>query len=96
MRQGLQTLRHLLPALMVSLLLISCAGEQKKDEVADGPSESDITASDVADAIPRPEPRARYGNHSPYEVFGKQRGLPRGRYSVLVWQQISWPPHVQR
>ena len=71
MRQGLQTLRHLLPALMVSLLLISCAGEQKKDEVADGPSESDITASDVADAIPRPEPRARYGNHSPYEVFGK-------------------------
>ena len=26
----------------------------------------------MADAVPRAEPLARYGNHSPYEVFGKK------------------------
>jgi rare lipoprotein A len=63
----------LLLAGLVSLLLISCAGEQKKEtEPFDGPSASDLKAADVADAIPRTEPLARYGNHSPYEVFGKQ------------------------
>jgi len=69
------TLRHFLylPILMAAgLLLISCAGDQPRDgEPADGPSTLDLKASDVADAIPRPEPLARYGNHSPYEVFGE-------------------------
>jgi rare lipoprotein A len=53
------------------LLLVSCAGEQAKEEPGDGPSMRNLTAADVADATPRPEPLARYGNHSPYEVFGK-------------------------
>ena len=69
------TLRHFLylPILMAAgLLLISCAGDQPRDgEPSDGPSTRDLKASDVADAIPRPEPLARYGNHSPYEVFGE-------------------------
>ena len=55
------------------LLLAACAGRQDGPaEVADGPSGRDLTAADVADAVPRPEPLARYGNHSPYEVFGKE------------------------
>ncbi len=55
------------------LLLISCSGEQKKQpEPGDGPSTLDLKATDVADAVPRAEPLARYGNHSPYEVFGKK------------------------
>ncbi len=64
----------LLPVFALSsLLLVSCAGEQPKvGEPADGPSTRDIRASDVKDAVPRAEPRARYGNHSPYEVFGKK------------------------
>jgi len=57
---------------LFSLLLISCAREQKKEaEPLDGPSASDLKAADVADAVPRTEPLARYGNHSPYEVFGR-------------------------
>ena len=55
------------------LLLVSCAGEPTAErEPADGPSLSSIRAEDVKDAQPRPEPRSRYGNHSPYEVFGKK------------------------
>ena len=66
---------------LVSLLLVSCAGEQKKEaEPLDGPSASDLKAADVADAIPRAEPLARYGNHSPYEGFGKTyTGLPSNK-----------------
>jgi rare lipoprotein A len=64
--------RRLLPLAAV-LLLAACAGRQEPPgEPTDGPSASDLTAADVADAVPRPEPRARYGNHSPYEVFGKK------------------------
>ena len=58
---------------MFSLLLVSCAKDKATvQEPADGPSTRDIRASDVVDAVPRNEPRARYGNHSPYEVFGKK------------------------
>ena len=65
-------------ALLAVVLLASCSGKSPKvvDEPADGPSTTDIKAADVADAVPRNEPLARYGNHSPYEVFGK-------KYSVL-------------
>jgi rare lipoprotein A len=31
-----------------------------------------MSAADVRDAVPRNEPVASYGNHSPYEVFGKK------------------------
>jgi len=57
---------------LAAVLIISCAGEApREEELPDGPSTTDLKASDVKDARPRPEPLARYGNHSPYEVFGK-------------------------
>ena len=56
----------------VAGLRASCAGDTpREEEPVDGPSMRDINAADVADAVPRQEPLARYGNHSPYEVFGK-------------------------
>ena len=58
---------------LFSLLLASCASEPPVEpEPGDGPSTLDIKAEDVADAVPRDEPLARYGNHTPYEVFGKE------------------------
>jgi len=55
-----------------SLLLAACAGDKQKDKPAgDGPSSRNIKASDVKDAVPKEEPLARYGNHSPYTVLGK-------------------------
>jgi len=59
-----------LPALIVLLFLAGCAGD-KKDEPADGPSDRRLTPADVRDAVPKREPLARYGNHSPYTVLGK-------------------------
>jgi rare lipoprotein A len=57
----------------VAALLAACAGEPRRvEEPADGPSTTDLKPEDVADAVPRAEPLARYGNHSPYEVFGRK------------------------
>jgi len=63
-------------AVLAALLLAACASEPPRKatpvEEPDGPSTQPLRAEDVADAVPRVEPRARYGNHSPYEVFGRK------------------------
>ena len=59
---------------LACLLLVACADKPSRSTPGtpvDGPSTAGISADDVKDAVPRAEPRARYGNHSPYEVFGK-------------------------
>jgi len=62
-----------MPLALVSLLLFACAGEPTRvEEPQDGPSTLDLKAADVADAVPTAEPLARYGNQSPYEVFGRK------------------------
>jgi rare lipoprotein A len=63
-------------AVLAALLLGACASEPPRKatpvEPSDGPSTQVLRAEDVVDAVPRVEPRARYGNHSPYEVFGRK------------------------
>jgi rare lipoprotein A len=69
------SLRHAiyLLAILVVLLVASCTTKKPKvDAEVDGPPPTGLKASDVADAVPVAEPLARYGNHSPYEVFGKK------------------------
>lgn len=58
-------------AALAGLLLAGCAGKKEVEEAGDGPSSRKISAADVHDAVPKNEPRARYGNHSPYTVLGK-------------------------
>jgi len=60
------------PTALVIFLLAGCAADKKEEkEPGDGPSSRNISASDVHDAVPKNEPLARYGNHSPYTVLGK-------------------------
>jgi len=64
--------RLIFPFVVMVLLLAACTGGKKKDiELVDGPSSRIIKAADVHDAVPKNEPLARYGNHSPYTVLGK-------------------------
>lgn len=67
-------LRHL-PLLTMITLLAACSTHRP---FTPGPFEEQDSApsgvrdwASIPDAKPKWEPRARYGNHSPYEVFGK-------------------------
>jgi len=65
------------PAQLATLLLIctlvACGGVRPKD----GPPSGSSRIPDLpGDAVPRPEPRSRYGNGPVYEVFGN-------RYTVM-------------
>lgn len=62
-----------LAALLISCTLVACGGNKPKD----GPPAGSNRIPDLpGDAVPRPEPRSRYGNGPVYEVFGK-------RYTVM-------------
>jgi rare lipoprotein A len=58
---------------MVALMLAGCGGGSSSTTRPDQDAEpgKKIGAAKVRDAVPRPEPRAAYGNRSPYEVLGK-------------------------
>ena len=58
------------PTLLAALLLVGCAGDER-DDVRDGRPDIRLSPGDVEDAVPKREPLARYGNHSPYTVLGK-------------------------
>jgi rare lipoprotein A len=80
-----------LPLMMATMLLISCAGETTRvEEPQDGPSTLNLKASDVADATPRAEPRARYGNQSPYEVFGRKYHVLKSSEGYRERGTASW------
>ena len=65
-------MRLIVIAVLSALFIVGCAGKKDKDvEPGDGPSSRKMTPADVHDAVPVAEPRARYGNHSPYTVLGK-------------------------
>ncbi len=63
-------MRSRLLQIIIVLVLAGCAGD-RKDEPVDGPSDRHMTPAEVRDAVPKKEPLARYGNHSPYTVLGK-------------------------
>ena len=57
----------------VYVMLASCGGASVRDSAPSG----SVSIPDLpGDAVPRPEPRSRYGNGPVYEVFGKS-------YSVM-------------
>ncbi len=64
--QAVNPLRATFAALL-ALLLGGCGGTGQKD----GPPEGSFDPSTVADAVPRIEPRSRYGNPSSYKVYGR-------------------------
>jgi rare lipoprotein A len=86
-RRGLRYL----PLIVASVLLVSCAGETTRvEEPQDGPSTLNLKASDVADATPKAEPMARYGNHSPYEVFGRKYHVLKSSEGYRERGTASW------
>jgi len=51
------------------LLVAGCGKDSVRD--TDGAPANAVLPGSITNAIPKPEPRSRYGNHSPYVVFGE-------------------------
>ena len=91
MTAGLRRAAGLALDLLASLLLVSCAGDKpREDEAADGPSTLNLKPGDIADAQPQAEPLARYGNHSPYEVFGRKYHVMNSSEGYRARGVASW------
>ena len=87
---------------VLTVLLAACAAQPKAPEAPlpeaprpapepiDGPSDSGLRASDVRDAEPRAEPLARYGNHTPYQVFGKTYTVMASSKGFVERGTASW------
>lgn len=71
----MKSLVRLLPTLTLISLLAACSAHKPYTagpfEEKDSAPHGVLDWHNIPDAEPKWEPRARYGNHSPYEVFGK-------------------------
>src|SRR5262245_60595577 len=53
---------------LFTLFLTSCSHTSKTD----GPPSYDVDVSKIPNAVPKPEPLAKYGNYKSYVVMGKR------------------------
>ena len=79
--------RHLL-LILLSITLASCGSNQTKD----GPPRSGSTRiPDLpGDAVPRPEPKSKYGNGPVYEGFGKNYTVMNSSHGYKERGVASW------
>jgi rare lipoprotein A len=88
-------------AILLSLgVLAACASkgrerpppeaDERRYESLDGPPNVPFDVDAIPEPVPKDEPLARYGNHSPYSVFGKRyKVLPR-RSGYVERGTASW------
>lgn len=67
-----KSIRARWPVVLLLCLLTACAGPGKRPPgQRDGPPRQPVDVSGAREPTPQDEPRARYGNHSPYTVNGR-------------------------
>lgn len=74
--------------ILLCITLASCGSSKTKD----GPPQSGSTRiPDLpGDAVPRPEPKSRYGNGPDYEVFGKHYTVMKSSHGYKERGVASW------
>lgn len=86
---------------VLCLLLVACGSKPRRDgpppppppadyEPLDGPPGQPFDVSKIPEPVPRDEPLARYGNHSPYEVLGKRYRVLPSRSGYVERGIASW------
>jgi len=72
--------------ILTALFLTSCSHTSKND----GPPDYNVDVSNIPNAVPKPEPRAKYGNMSSYRVFGKRYYILRSSHNYDAVGTASW------
>lgn len=79
---------------MLLLLLHGCGGssgvQPAGQPASDGPPSTPRDISSVSDAVPKPEPRSRYGNPASYVVFGKRYHVMNSSRDYVERGIASW------
>ncbi len=76
--------------IVLSVLFAACSQPAKKATVSDSAPEKSIDVSKIPDAVPRNEPRSRYGNPESYEVFGKRYYVMESSQGFVERGVASW------
>ena len=75
----------------VLLLAVACtSSKDSSQEVDRGPREMHPELAALPDPVPRAEPNSRYGNHSPYVVFGKTYHVMDDARDYAATGTASW------
>ncbi len=77
-------------AVLVLLLSLTACVSPPDNVVKDSAPKVHFDPSKVKPAIPKQEPRSRYGNHSPYTVFGKQYHVLKSAQNYKEKGDASW------
>lgn len=80
--------RGLISGLCVSVLMLGGCSFGNKDQ--DAAPNYRLDPSKLKDAVPKPEPFKRYGNQSPYTVFGKQYHILPSAEGYVKTGVASW------
>ncbi len=75
------------PLWVAVLLLVGCGQAERRDSA---PSGYQVDPDTVPDAVPRTEPRSRYGNPRTYEVFGKRYRVMDSSQGYVERGIASW------
>ncbi len=82
---------RLLSLLIILALLSACGSAPKRPRsYVDGAPPKPVDLSRIAEPVPKHEPRARYGNKSPYVVLGKTYELLQERAGYVEEGTASW------
>ncbi len=81
---------RLLPAGLLTALLVACVGPQVSPDVADGAPPKTIRPSQVAEAVPRADPILSAGNRSPYTVRGIEYQVMPNAHNYQEEGIASW------
>jgi rare lipoprotein A len=79
--------------ILLVLLLAACSStpqRKRPHNYYDGAPPAPVDLSKIPEAIPKYEPLARYGNHSPYSVLGKNYSLLPSRVGYVERGIASW------
>ncbi|MDX1626854.1 MAG: septal ring lytic transglycosylase RlpA family protein [Wenzhouxiangellaceae bacterium] len=79
---------RILVLLGLSLLLVACGSRDRRADSDGAGRPLDRSAIEVPD--PRPEPRSRYGNHSPYTVLGRTYHVLPTAHGYRERGRASW------
>lgn len=84
------TRRHYYTLLVIALLLAGCSTSSRYNYKHDSAPDQDIDVSRIPDAVPRNEPRSKYGNPDSYVVKGHRYYVMDDAYEYAERGIASW------